>query len=138
MRRLAEDGYDLVIGVGFIFSDDIRRLASEFPRVHFACVDYAPPPDGGPGPANLVGLRFREEEGSFLVGAAAGLVSTSKRVGFVGGMKIPLIRKFEAGYQAGVAQTACCRLRRHRAEGVRRPDARPRARRLASTGAAPT
>ncbi len=103
LRRLAADGYDLVIGVGFIFSDDIRRLAAEFPRVHFACVDYAPPPGGDPGPPNLVGLRFREEEGSFLAGAAAGLVTRSRRVGFVGGMKIPLIRKFEAGYAAGVA-----------------------------------
>jgi len=104
MRRLAADGYDLVIGVGFIFSDDIRRLAGEFPAVRFACVDYAPPADGSPTPANLAGLRFREQEGSYLVGAIAGLVSKRHRVGFVGGMKIPLIRKFEAGYFAGVAR----------------------------------
>jgi basic membrane protein A len=102
LRRLAAGGNDLVIGVGFIFSDDIRRLAAEFPRVHFACVDFAPPPDHAI-PPNLAGLEFREHEASFLVGAAAGLVSKRKAVGFVGGMKIPLIRKFEAGYLAGVA-----------------------------------
>lgn len=101
LRQFAADGYDLVIGVGFIFSEDIRKLAAEFPAVKFACVDYAP--GRGAEPANLAGLRFREHEGSFLVGALAGLVSRTGQVGFVGGMKIPLIRKFEAGYQAGVA-----------------------------------
>jgi basic membrane protein A len=100
LRELAADGYDLVIGVGFIFSEDLRSLARRFPATRFACIDYA----GAPAetPANLVGLRFREHEGSFLVGALAGLASRSKKVGFVGGMQIPLIRKFEAGYAAGV------------------------------------
>src|SRR6185369_12845267 len=51
---------------------------------------------------NLAGLRFREHEGAFLVGAIAGMITHTKAVGFVGGMKIPLIRKFEAGYEAGV------------------------------------
>lgn len=101
LRQLAARGYDLVIGVGFIFSADLERLARQFPAVRFAGVDYAPTSDAPP-PANLAGLRFREHEGSFLVGAAAGLTSKSRVVGFVGGMKIPLIRKFEAGYQAGV------------------------------------
>jgi basic membrane protein A and related proteins len=55
-------------------------------------------------PPNVVGLKFREEEGSFLVGAVAGLTSRSGHVGFVGGMDIPLIHKFEAGYEAGVAE----------------------------------
>lgn len=101
IRQLAAAGFDLVIGVGFIFSDDLRAAAQRFPAVKFACVDYSP---GQPPPGNLVGLRFREHEGSYLVGAIAGLVSQSKRVGFVGGMRIPLIRKFEAGYGAGVKQ----------------------------------
>jgi len=98
LRILAREGNALVIGVGFIFSDDMKRLAKAFPKVKFACVDYS----GKETPANLVGLRFREHEGSFLVGAIAGLTTKRKRVGFVGGMKIPLIRKFEAGYIAGV------------------------------------
>lgn len=101
MRRFAQEGYDLVIGVGFIFSEDVRALAREFPKIHFACVDYAPP-EHGASPPNLAGLRFREQEGSYLVGAIAGLTTRSHQVGFVGGMKIPLIRKFEAGYEAGV------------------------------------
>ena len=106
MRLLAAEGMDLVIGVGFIFSDDITTLAKEYPDVSFACVDYALSVDAQGNvispPANLAALKFREEEGSFLVGAMAALVGKSKRVGFVGGMDIPLIHKFEAGYRAGV------------------------------------
>jgi basic membrane protein A len=64
-------------------------------------VDYTPTSDGGP-PPNLAGLRFREHEGSFVVGVIAGLTTRTRVVGFVGGMKIPLIRKFEAGFTAGV------------------------------------
>jgi basic membrane protein A and related proteins len=101
IRQLAGEGYDLVIGVGFIFTDDLRNAAARFPGVKFACIDYSVIPGQPPPPPNLVGLRFREEEGAFLVGALAALVSKSKKVGFVGGMDIPLIRKFEAGYTAG-------------------------------------
>ena len=101
LRALAAHGVDLVIGVGFIFGPDLERLAQQFPAVHFAGVDYSPSQGLGTLP-NLVGLRFREHEGSFLVGAIAGLVTRTHTVGFVGGMKIPLIRKFEAGYFAGV------------------------------------
>jgi basic membrane protein A len=101
LRTLAARKIDLVIGVGFIFGPDLERLARQFPDVRFAGVDYSPSEGVGTLP-NLVGLRFREQEGSFLVGAVAGLTTRSKIVGFVGGMKIPLIRKFEAGYEAGV------------------------------------
>jgi len=103
LREYASRGFDLVIGTGFMFSDDIEKMAREFPAVHFACVDLTVKPDAPAGalPANLVGLRFREEEGSFLAGAVAALVSPSDVVGFVGGMDIPLIHKFEAGYKAG-------------------------------------
>ncbi len=104
MRLFAARGFDLVIGVGFIFSTDVNVVARAFPNVPFACIDYAPPFDGSPIPNNVVGLRFREEEGSFLVGAVAGSVTKTNRVGFVGGMDIPLIRKFEAGYRAGVRE----------------------------------
>ncbi|RMH41748.1 MAG: BMP family ABC transporter substrate-binding protein [Deltaproteobacteria bacterium] len=102
LRQFASQGYDLVIGVGFIFTDDIRRLAGEFPAVRFACVDYAIAPGDPPPPPNLLALRFREHEGAFVVGAIAGLETRTRVVGFVGGMNIPLIRKFEAGYTAGV------------------------------------
>ena len=103
LRTLAARKCDLVIGVGFIFGPDLERLAGQFPDVRFAGVDYSPS-DGVGTLANLAGLRFREQEGSFLVGAIAGMTTHSKVVGFVGGMKIPLIRKFEAGYEAGVHQ----------------------------------
>ncbi|HVH38527.1 MAG TPA: BMP family ABC transporter substrate-binding protein [Gemmatimonadaceae bacterium] len=106
LRLLAAEGMDLVIGVGFIFTDDITVLAREYPGVAFACVDYAVSVDAAgkviQPPANLAALKFREEEGSFLVGALAALVGGSKKVGFVGGMDSPLIHKFEAGYRAGV------------------------------------
>jgi basic membrane protein A and related proteins len=101
LRLLTAEGMKLVIGVGFIFTDDLTELAHEFPNTAFAGIDYAaavtPPP-------NLAAIRFREEEGSYLVGAIAALAGGSKKLGFVGGMDIPLIHKFEAGYRAGVAK----------------------------------
>jgi basic membrane protein A len=101
MRQLAAGGSQLVFGVGFLFTDDIQALAREFPEVKFACVDFTVTP-GESLPPNLVALKFKEEEGSYLVGALAALLSKSGTVGFVGGMEIPLIKKFEAGYKAGV------------------------------------
>ncbi len=106
LRLLAAEGMDLVVAVGFIFTDDVLTLAREYPNVMFADVDFAVATDSVgnplPLPSNLVALKFREEEGSFLVGAMAALVGGSKKVGFVGGMDIALIHKFEAGYRAGV------------------------------------
>jgi basic membrane protein A len=108
LRLLAAEGMDLVVGVGFIFTDDVNLLAKEYPGIRFADVDYSVATDaeGNPvqPPANVAALRFREEEGSFLVGAIAGLVTKTKTVGFVGGMNVPLINKFDAGFQAGVRQ----------------------------------
>jgi basic membrane protein A len=101
LRLFAARGFDLIIGVGFIFSTDINEVARDFPESSFACVDYAPPPSGEI-PPNVAGLGFREEEGSFLVGAVAGLLTETKHLGFVGGMDIPLIHRFEAGYRAGM------------------------------------
>jgi basic membrane protein A len=108
LRLLAAEGSDLVVGVGFIFTDDLTLLAKEYPKIRFAGVDYSVLTDSAgniiPPPPNLAALKFREEEGSFLVGALAALAGGSKKVGFVGGMDIPLIHKFEAGYRAGVKQ----------------------------------
>jgi basic membrane protein A and related proteins len=106
LRLLAAEGMDLVIGVGFIFTDDLTLLATEYPNVRFAGIDYAVATDsaGVPRqpPPNLAALKFREEQGSFLVGALAALAGGSKKLGFVGGMDFPLIHKFEAGYRAGI------------------------------------
>jgi basic membrane protein A and related proteins len=106
LRLLAAENLDLVVGVGFIFTDDLTHLAQEYPNVKFAGVDYALQTDAQgnvvPPPPNLAALKFREEQGSFLTGALAALVSKSKKLGFVGGMDFPLIHKFEMGYKAGV------------------------------------
>jgi basic membrane protein A len=100
LRKLAQAGFDVIIGVGFLFSDSIRSVAADYPDVRFACVDFDTRPNEQL-PDNLVGLVFREEEGSFLVGVVAGLKSKTGRVGFIGGMDVPLIHRFEAGYIAG-------------------------------------
>ena len=106
LRLLAAEHMDLVTGVGFIFTDDVTQLAKEYPNVNFAVVDYSVSTDKAgnpvPPPPNVAALKFKEEEVSFLVGALAALVGGSKKVGFVGGMDVPLIWKFEAGYKAGV------------------------------------
>jgi len=101
LRTLAARHDDLVIGVGYLFAPDLEALAKEFPDVKFAGIDYTASEGVGTLP-NLAGVRFREHEGSFVVGAIAGMLSHAKCVGFVGALRIPLIRKFEVGYTAGV------------------------------------
>jgi basic membrane protein A len=120
MRLFAARGFDLVVGVGFIFASDIDRVARDFPGVKFTCVDYAPSPGGTP--PNVAGLAFHEEQGSFLVGAVAGKMTQTQHVGFVGGMQTPLVRKFEAGYRAGV-RAACPACEVHAAYAGTTPDA---------------
>ncbi len=97
---LAEEGFDLVVAVGFAFSPGIDETAKEFPDVNFAVVDgFAAEAD------NVTNLTFREEEGSFLVGAAAAEKSESGTIGFLGGQAgTGLIEKFEAGYTAGAEE----------------------------------
>jgi basic membrane protein A len=120
LRLFAAQRMDLVIAVGFIFTSDVDAVARAYPEVRFACVDYAGA--AAAMPPNVEGLSFREEEGSFLVGAVAGLLSRSRHVGFVGGMTIPLIRKFEVGYAAGV-RAACPGCTLHSAYAGSTPDA---------------
>ncbi len=91
----------IIFGIGFIFTDEITKAAIEFPDKKFACVDYTYD-SAKTLPPNLVALEFREEEGSFLVGAIAGLMTKTNKVGFVGGMESPLIKKFQVSYEAGV------------------------------------
>jgi basic membrane protein A len=100
LRDFASSGYDLTVGVGFILSADVDRVAKAFPSRRFACVDYSPTP-GRAAPANVAALTFREQEASFLAGVIAALTSRTKTLGFVGGMDAPQIRKFEAGFRAG-------------------------------------
>lgn len=101
LRMIAGQGFDLVIGVGFLFTDAIKAVADEFPDTKFAIIDgYVP------DKPNVSSMLFTEHEGSFLVGIIAAMKARAdgkKTVGFVGGMDVPLIHKFEAGFKAGVA-----------------------------------
>ena len=101
LRMMARSKMDLVIGVGFLFTDAVLSTARDYPDVKFACVDIDVN-DPSQVPENVIALKFKEHEGSFLVGVIAGLKTKSNIVGFVGGMDMPLINKFEAGYHAGV------------------------------------
>jgi basic membrane protein A len=95
-RSLAGKKFDLIIGIGFSQLDAVKKIASQNPQQKFAIVD------GDIQAPNVRSLLFEEHEGSFLVGAAAALKSKSKKIGFIGGMDIPLIRRFEKGFVAGV------------------------------------
>lgn len=100
LRGFAEMGYNVVVAVGILFSEAVFRIAPTFPNTTFICVDYDP--TGRPvTPRNLIGLAYREHEGCFLVGAIAALTTKTDKIGFIGGMHIPLIERFEAGYTAG-------------------------------------
>ncbi len=99
LRNFAKGDADLIIGVGFLFTDEITNMARDFAGKKFACIDYTV--TGDEMPPNLAALTFREEEGSFLVGALAALKSKTGQIGFVGGVESPLIKKFEAGYTQG-------------------------------------
>ncbi len=94
-RSLAKKEYQLIIGVGFAQMEAVQKVAAQFPNTKFAIVD------GDVKGNNVKSLLFEEHEGSYLVGALAALKSTSGKVGFIGGMDIPLIRRFETGYKAG-------------------------------------
>lgn len=98
VRQAAEDGAGLVIGVGFNFADVIPAVAADYPDTSFAIVDSVVEAD------NVASLVFAEEQGSFLVGAVAAQASGSGEIGFVGGVETSLIQKFQAGFEAGVAQ----------------------------------
>ena len=101
LRQMAAGRQELIFGIGALFTDDIYAVAVEFEDKYFACIDYAWQ-EGTEVPPNVLGLKFREQEGCFLVGAVAGLVTETNVVGFIGGMDNVLIHKFEAGYSAGV------------------------------------
>lgn len=97
LLNLQADQSDLVIGVGFLFAEPMTNAATVSPDVNFAIVD-----DASVDLPNVAGLVFAEEQGSFLVGVAAALKSEAGHVGFIGGVNIELIQRFEAGFIAGV------------------------------------
>lgn len=109
---LASQGTNLIIGVGFLYAETVCAAAAKYPDVNFGDVDGFINKDTANCPGahdltesdNLASLLFAEEQGSFLVGAAAALKSTTGHVGFIGGVDIDLIHKFEAGFVAGAKQ----------------------------------
>lgn len=105
LTQLAESGYNPVIAVGFLMTEDLTEISEQFPETQFAIVDSVV------DTPNTIDLVFREQEGSYLAGVVAGLMtqedteyttSDEKVVGFLGGQTGPLIEKFQAGYEAGV------------------------------------
>jgi basic membrane protein A len=95
IRAFAERNYDLVIGVGFEQMPVVERVARDYPNVNFVIID------GVIDLPNVASLVFKEHQGSYLVGMIAAMTSKSGTIGFIGGMDIPLIHKFETGYEEG-------------------------------------
>jgi len=96
LRRLAESGANPIVMTGFAFGDVLTQVAPDFPETKFAIIDMVVEQP------NVKSVVFTEHEGSYLVGLMAGMASKTGTVGFVGGMDIPLIRKFGCGYAQGV------------------------------------
>ncbi len=96
LRRFARDGFSPIVAVGFSQETALKKVAEEFPNIKFAIIDAVVEKP------NVQSIVFKEHEGSFLVGLLAAQASKTGKVGFVGGMDIPLIRKFACGYVQGV------------------------------------
>ena len=100
LRLLAEAGYNPIIAVGFLYAVPLKAVAADYPDINFAIID-----DASVAAPNVAGLVFAEEQGSYLAGVAAALESKSGKIGYIGGVRIPLLQKFEAGFVAGVKAT---------------------------------
>ena len=94
-RRMAERGADPIVGIGFSQGSAVEKVAKDFPKLKFAIIDSVV------SLPNVQSIVFKEHEGSFLVGMMAAMASKTGKVGFVGGMDIPLIRRFQCGFEQG-------------------------------------
>ncbi|MFE5714151.1 BMP family protein [Streptomyces sp. NPDC056501] len=99
LSSLAEGGFNPVIGVGFAYKDAIDKVAAKYPKTTFGLVDSVSEA------TNVDSIVFTEEQGSYLAGVAAALKSKDGKIGFIGGVDTPLIKKFAAGFQQGVKDT---------------------------------
>ncbi len=95
IRKMAQHGSDPVLGISFAQGPAIEKVSAEFPKTRFAIIDMVV------DKPNVQSIVFKEQEGSFLVGILAAMASKSGKIGFIGGMDIPLIRRFECGYEQG-------------------------------------
>ncbi|MFI7357217.1 BMP family protein [Streptomyces avidinii] len=100
LTELARKGNNPVIGVGFAYAPAIKKVAPKFPKTTFGIID-----DTSVTGENIANLVFNEEQGSYLAGVAAAKASKTGTVGFIGGVEVPLIKKFEAGFTQGVKDT---------------------------------
>ncbi|WP_329040168.1 BMP family ABC transporter substrate-binding protein [Streptomyces sp. NBC_00178] len=100
LTSLARAGNNPVIGVGFAYAPAIKKVAPKFPKTTFGIID-----DASVTGKNIANIVFNEEQGSYLAGVAAAKVTKTKKVGFIGGVETPLIKKFEAGFIQGVKDT---------------------------------
>jgi len=99
LTQLAQAGYNPVVGIGYAYSNSMKQVAVKFPDTTFGIVDSVV------DAKNVDNIVFTEEQGSYLAGVAAALKTKSKHVGFIGGVDVPLIKKFEAGFVQGVKDT---------------------------------
>ncbi|WP_088283720.1 BMP family protein [Ideonella sp. A 288] len=95
MRRMADKGATPVVAVGFSMASTVEKVAKDYPKLQFAIIDMVVKQP------NVESVVFKEQEGSFLVGMMAAIASKTGKVGFIGGMDIPLIRKFQCGFEQG-------------------------------------
>jgi basic membrane protein A and related proteins len=99
LSDLADAGYNPIIGVGYAYAESMDKVAKKYPKTTFGIVDSVV------NDKNVDSITFTEEQGSYLAGVAAALKTKTKHVGFIGGVDVPLIKKFEAGYVQGVKDT---------------------------------
>ncbi|WP_028812221.1 BMP family lipoprotein [Streptomyces flavidovirens] len=100
LTELARSGNNPVIGVGFAYAPAIKKVAPKFPKTTFGIID-----DTSVTGKNIANMVFNEEQGSYLAGVAAAKATKTNKVGFIGGVEVPLIKKFEAGFAQGVKDT---------------------------------
>jgi len=102
LRALADEGHEVIIAVGFVYSVATYEVAPDYPDVNFGIIDGFNPTESQEDLPNVANIGFAANQGSYLVGVAAALTTQSDHVGFIGGVDGPLIQSFEAGFVAGV------------------------------------
>jgi len=96
LNTFVQEGWDLTWGIGFLLAEAMNTVASQNPDAKFAIID------GAVEQPNVASVLFKEHEGAFLVGVVAGMTTKTNKIGFVGGIDIPVIQRFEAGFKAGI------------------------------------
>ncbi|HEX6922805.1 MAG TPA: BMP family ABC transporter substrate-binding protein [Bacillales bacterium] len=102
LNKLVRQDYDLVFGIGYKMADAVKTVAQQNPDANLAIVDSVVKTDSGDLVKNVASITFKEQQGSFLVGVAAGIMTKTNKVGFVGGVESAVISRFEYGFRAGV------------------------------------